>query len=465
MPQAVIFTQAIAYEADMILARQRARQISSFLGFDAHYQIRIATAVSEIVREILFAAGRGKVEYIIEEKQAHYSFLIQVSAHNATATLAEPRHTSEGSTPLARGIMTAMQNVQRLMKHYNFNVSNVPPDVLLRFGETIPPRDWKSFTVLVRDVTKDLMMQTPQSPFEELHHQNQELFDALEEIKQSRDLLEDRVQERTRELETVNNQLLVEVTERKRIEEEIRQLNLALENRVAERTAQLETANTELEAFSYSVSHDLRAPLRIIDGFSKILRTRYGDKFEGDSHELLEGISSNVAQMSNLIGGLLTLSRAARGEFKSEVVDLSQIAGKVLKQLQTLEPERHVDIRIQDDVLAEGDKLLLGLVISNLLGNAWKFTAQRDDAVIEFGLTEVDDQPAYFVRDNGVGFDMEQSHRLFVPFQRLHDPAQFSGTGIGLATVKRIISRHRGKVWVESQPDVGTTFYFALHAA
>jgi signal transduction histidine kinase len=439
VPETVIFTQAISYEADMILARQRSRQISSFLGFDAHYQIRIATAVSEIVREILIESGRGQVEYIIEDKNAQYAFLIQVNAQNATAALAvQPNGTP---APIAKGILTAMQNVQRLMKYYHFNVSDSTSDVVIRFGEHIPSRDWKSLTSLATEVTQHLLKQTPQSPFEELHQQNQELLDALEEIKQTRDLLEIRVQERTRELEMLNTEL---------------------EDRVAERTAQLETTNSELEAFSYSVSHDLRAPLRIIDGFSKILLSKHGNSFDTDSQELFEGIATNVKDMANLINGLLTLSRAARGEFKKEAVNLSQMCHRILSQMQLVDPDRLIEIDIQEDVIVKGDKTLLGVVLSNLLNNAWKFTASRDKAFIQFGVRQIDDKPTYFVRDNGVGFDMSQSQRLFAPFQRLQNAANFAGTGIGLATVKRVISRHQGHVWVESEPDVGTTFYFVL---
>jgi signal transduction histidine kinase len=458
MASIVILTQAISYEADMILARQRARQIATLLGFDTQNQIRLATAVSEIVREILYASGRGKVEYIAEQKQAQFSFIIQITAQHLVTEAPTPIN----AMPRGVSMMAALQNVQRL---YDYFVSNIDGDeVFIRFGEIIAMREWKSLSTLAANVSKELLKQAPQSPFEELHHQNQELLDALDQIQQARDLLEARVQERTSELAALNEQLMIEITERKRIEEEIRDLNIALEDRVAERTTQLETANSELESFSYSVSHDLRAPLRIIDGFSKILvsKNKNNPALDQDSLELLDGITDNVGQMSSLISGLLTLSRAARGDFNEEAVNLSLLCQRAIKPLQQISVDRHVDVHIQDNVIVMGDKLLLGIVVTNLLNNAWKFTSQREHATIEFGMTMIGDEPTCYVRDNGIGFEMEQSHRLFAPFQRLHDAAQFPGTGIGLATVKRIISRHRGKIWVESEPDVGTTFYFAL---
>ena len=450
MANSVIYTQAIAYEADMLLARQRARKISGLLGFDTQHQIRLATAVSEIVREILFTSGRGKVEYIAEEKFARPMFVIQITVPNTSLAI-------QGN---AGNVVTALHNVQRLMSY--FNISVPATDLVIRFGEHIPLREWKSVHKLINDIAKELLKQTPQNPFEELHQQNQELLETLAEIKQSRDLLEIRVEERTSELAALNAQLVTEIAERKRAEQEVRDSNVMLEERVAERTTQLETANSELEAFSYSVSHDLRAPLRIIDGFSKILLSKHRDSFDTDSQELFEGIATNVKDMSNLINGLLTLSRASRGEINIEAVDLSQLSHRILSQMQMVDPDRPITIDIQDDVVVEGDKTLLGVVLSNLLNNAWKFTITRAHALVQFGVRQVDNQPTYFVHDNGVGFDMSQSSRLFTPFQRLHTAAEFAGTGIGLATVKRIIARHQGRVWVESEPDVGTTFYFVL---
>jgi PAS domain S-box-containing protein len=253
-----------------------------------------------------------------------------------------------------------------------------------------------------------------------------------------------------------------ELAARKQAEEEIRKLNAELEQRVRERTAQLETTNKELEAFSYSVSHDLRAPLHGIDGWSQALLEDYGDKFDEQGRKYIERVRSETQQMGHLIEDMLQLSRLTRAEMIKEPVNLSALAHAIAKRLQAAEPLRKVGFNIQAGLTAEGDSHLLEVVLTNLFGNALKFTSKRADAHIEFGSTESQGKRVFFVRDNGAGFDMAYSQKLFGAFQRMHKASEFSGTGVGLATVQRIVHRHGGQVWAEAEVDSGATFYFTL---
>ncbi len=224
---------------------------------------------------------------------------------------------------------------------------------------------------------------------------------------------------------------------------------------------QLEAANRELEAFSYSVSHDLRAPLRTIDGFSEALREDCSDRLGQTGEEHLRHIRSAVRKMNDLIDAMLSLSRLTRTDVKRERLDLSGLARTVISELREREPERRVDFVIGEAITAEGDAVMLKAALENLLGNAWKFTGRRDPAKIEFGLLRKAD-PTYYVRDNGAGFDMTYAGKLFGAFQRLHTATEFPGLGIGLATVRRIIHRHGGQIWAEGETGKGATFYFTL---
>lgn len=233
---------------------------------------------------------------------------------------------------------------------------------------------------------------------------------------------------------------------------------------VQEANRQLRIANAELDAFSYSVSHDLRAPLRSIDGFSQILLEDYLDQLDEQGQQYLRKVRESSQQMAQLIDDLLNLSHVTRAEMRKEVVDLSGIAKTVAEALRTTQPERAAEFEIHPGMTAQGDPRLLRVVLDNLLGNAWKYSGKQSHVRIEVGRMEQNGQVPYFVRDNGVGFDMTYAHKLFGVFQRLHSGSEFPGTGIGLATVQRIIHRHGGRVWAEGAMGQGATFYFTLWA-
>lgn len=255
----------------------------------------------------------------------------------------------------------------------------------------------------------------------------------------------------------------IDITAQKRAELEVVRLNSELERRVTDRTAQLEAANKELEAFSYSVSHDLRAPLRSIRGFSDVLLQRYADALDPRGQELLRRSCESSLYMDKLIEDLLNLSRVGRAELQHVTVDLSSLAESVSAELRQAEPARSVEFRSAPALSVKGDERLLRIALVNLLRNAWKFTARQPKARVEFGYIR-EPQPAFFVRDNGAGFNMRYVGRLFGVFQRLHSAADFPGTGVGLAIVQRIVNRHGGRVWAEGAVDQGATFYFSLPA-
>ncbi len=267
-----------------------------------------------------------------------------------------------------------------------------------------------------------------------------------------------------------------ELIEREHAEDEVRKLNTELEQRVRERTIalsasegslrersiQLEATNKELEAFAYSVSHDLRAPLRAIKGFSQILLTDFAARLDGEGLDFLQRISQAASQMSDLIESLLSLSRLTRGELNRKDVNLTMLARDILERIHEQEPACPITWVVAEGLQAHVDEKLFRTVLENLLGNAWKYTSKTDNPTIEMGSMIKDDQTVYFVRDNGVGFDMANASKLFGAFQRLHTDTEFPGHGIGLATIQRIIHRHGGVIWAEAEPGKGATFFFSL---
>lgn len=235
-----------------------------------------------------------------------------------------------------------------------------------------------------------------------------------------------------------------------------------LEQHVEKRTRQLEVANKELESFAYSVSHDLRAPLRSIDGFSQALLEDYETVLDAEGQDYLRRVRNASQRMGHLIDNLLKLSRITRQELRSETVNLSMLAQEIAEEFRQAGSERDVAFSIAEGITVTGDPDLLRVVLSNLISNAWKFTKNRVQAVIQFYYTVRDDEPVYVVKDNGAGFDMKYANKLFGAFQRLHQQNEFEGIGIGLATVQRIIHRHGGRIWAEAEVDEGATFYFTL---
>ncbi|HEX6512501.1 MAG TPA: ATP-binding protein, partial [Chloroflexota bacterium] len=255
-----------------------------------------------------------------------------------------------------------------------------------------------------------------------------------------------------------------ELLQQARSRVQVSDVNAELEQIVRERTAQLEAANAELEAFSYSVSHDLRAPLRTINGFSDVLVEDYGQALPAEAHDYLRRIKGGSQRMAQLIDDMLALSRLSRAELRRQHVDLSAMAEEVLAELCQQDPRRRVALVVAEGVIASADRQLLRALLQNLLANAWKFTSKHDSARIEFGVQLDGEEPVYFVRDDGAGFDMAYVDKLFGVFQRLHSLAEFDGSGVGLATVQRVVRRHGGRVWAEGEIENGATFFFTLGA-
>ena len=306
----------------------------------------------------------------------------------------------------------------------------------------------------------------------ELARQVQELASSEREIlklnvDQREAAMQSEIAERTQagKLAVQALELAQQARELARSEREVRKLNDELERRVVERTAQLEAANRELETFTYSVSHDLRAPLRHIVGFSRILVEDFGPKMDPEAQRHVQRIEDGARHMGQLVDGLLNLARVARHAPSFQVIGLDSVVGEVVSLLQPECEGRVVDWKIADLPATACDPILIKQVFQNLIANSLKFTRSRDRAVIEIGHRQENGQTVITIADNGVGFDMKYRDKLFGVFQRLHRPEDFEGTGIGLATVQRIIHKHGGRVWAEGELDKGATFCFTLGAA
>jgi two-component system, sensor histidine kinase and response regulator len=290
---------------------------------------------------------------------------------------------------------------------------------------------------------------------------NEELEAKQRELQRAKETLEAKVAERTAELAQANENLEIELVERKRAEEQIKRLNEELEQRVVERTAQLAAANDELEAFSYSVSHDLRTPLRHIQGFAHLIEEGSSD-FEPGMKQHLALIQEGTRKMGRMIDDLLNLARLDRRSMTLEMTELSELVDDVLRDFEPETADREIDWRVGPLPSANCDPGLMQQVFANLLSNAIKYTRHCERTVIEVGQATVEGQPVVFVRDNGAGFDLQNASKLFRAFQRFHTEEEFEGTGVGLVTVQRIIRKHGGRIWAEAEINKGATFYFTL---
>jgi light-regulated signal transduction histidine kinase (bacteriophytochrome) len=270
---------------------------------------------------------------------------------------------------------------------------------------------------------------------------------------------------RRKQAEAANRELTKEIKERKRAEEEVSKLNADLEHRVAEQTAQLRDANQQLEAFSYSIAHDLKAPLRAISGFSTMLVEDYGPKLDGEALRCVRTIESSVNGMRQLIDDLLEFSRHGFKEMVLSGIDMSELVSSVLEELRRATPERHIEWRLQPLHPVHGDRAMIRQVWVNLLSNAIKFSGRTGNAWVEVGCSDTGErQNTYYVKDNGAGFDMKHAEKMFGIFQRLHSAKEFEGTGVGLSIVQRVVQRHGGRIWAEGKVNEGATFHFTLPA-
>jgi len=346
-------------------------------------------------------------------------------------SLSGPEDIIKGLQSGADGFIKKPYNEAYLLSRVKYILTNreLRKTDKVQMGMEIEVAGQKHFITSERQQMLDLLIST----FEEAVNLNKELT------------------AREKELKLANQALEREIRERKRAEEETRKLNV-----------ELAYANKELESFSYSVSHDLQAPLRSINGFSQALLEDYRDKLEPQAQDYLQRVCAATLRMEQLIQDLLQLSRVARSEMQHELVDLSGLARAIANELNESAGGRQVEFSIEPELTANGDSRLLRVALQNLLSNAWKFTSKTAGAKIEFGATQQNGKRAYFIRDNGAGFNMDHANRLFGAFQRLHNASDYPGTGVGLATVQRIMHRHGGQVWAESTPGSGATFYFCF---
>lgn len=295
-----------------------------------------------------------------------------------------------------------------------------------------------------------------------LHRKSNDREDELDQVVKAFNNLSQNLHEAYQHLREANKQLKEDNIARRKAEEEVNRLNAGLEQRVRQRTAELEAANKELGTFCYSVSHDLRAPLRRVEGFRRLLSEEYQDRVEEKGLHYLARIEAGTREMAEMIDSFLRLSRATQGEMMVQPVNISAQVADIFSRIKERDPQRQGELVLQEGIFAEVDRRFFEVLLTNLLDNAWKYSRQENFSKIEFGSTAQDGEVVYYVADNGVGFDMSYANRLFSPFNRLHKADEFEGVGIGLATVQRIISRHGGRIWAQSSAGAGATFYFTL---
>lgn len=355
------------------------------------------------------------------------------------------------------------QAVAALLSEAGLESHAIESSLIVQGGNIVPvnisvnllrTKDLEAVCAIVTDLSELMLMRRLEEANERLSRTNEKLQTSERMLRDSRraalNLLEDTATARKKSDEA-NAGLQIEVTERKRAEYQL-----------IRKSEELAAINKELEAYSYTISHDLRAPLRSIEGFSNAIIEDYADKLDATGMDYFLRVTSASRRMSQLIDALLTMSRLTQSEIKEKVVNLSDVVNVIAHELKRSQPERAVEFVIAERVSANGDQVMLRIVLENLLNNAWKFTSRHPTGKIEFGATRIDDKDVYFVRDDGAGFNMEFADKLFSPFKRFHTETEFPGLGIGLATIHKIITKHGGKIWAESAPEKGTTFYFTL---
>jgi signal transduction histidine kinase len=315
-------------------------------------------------------------------------------------------------------------------------------------------------TNIARHVNQYQLTQPPQ-PLQ-LERVNPQREDELDQVVNAFNDLSKSLHHAYEHMRDVNLALAQDIIARREAEEEVKRLNAKLEQRVRQRTAELEAANGELASFCYSVSHDLRAPLRRIEGFRRMLNDEIAAHPSQQVTHYLGRIEAGTREMAEMIDSFLSLSRSTQGELTVERLNLSEQVTRIINSLQDRDPDRQVEVVVESEVYAEVDRRFFDMLLGNLLDNAWKYTGQEKNAKITFGCQEIQGEDVYFIGDNGAGFDMKYADRLFSPFSRLHKSSEFEGIGIGLATVQRIINRHGGRIWAESSPGDGAVFYFSL---
>ena len=429
---------------------------------------------------VLIVDDKDENLYLLRALMGGHGWTVEEARHGAEA-LAKARQSPPDI--IISDLLMPVMDGYTLLRHWKADEQLREIPFVVYTATYTEPRDEK----LALDLGADAFLLKPSEPepflarIQEVlgkHHYG-DLADTRHAIVEEQVLLKEysetlvrKLESKAVQLEQANRQLQAEIIERRRAEEAVCLLNEELEQRVRERTAELEAANQEISAFSFSVSHDLRAPLRSIDGFSKLIEDQCGAQLNEAGRSHFARVRAAARAMGGLIDDLMKLAKITRVEMRRSPVDMTALAREIADGLQRLEPERHVNCEIADGLCIEGDPQLIRLALENLLGNAWKFTGKRAVARIEFGRwkgacssagAEIDPgTPVYFVRDNGAGFDMAYAKKLFGAFQRLHTETEFEGTGIGLATVQRILNRHGGRIWAEAEVEKGATFYFAV---